>query len=462
MAIVLVISEIISRKYNIISSLAFSALILLLINPLVICDVGFILSFGGTIGIALLNSNIQISIKKYIKIKLLSETLSVTISALIILTPITILYFNTLSIVAIITNIIAVPIAGVITIIGFLLVIFGQISFHISVLLSYSIYILLSLIIVSSSFLSKLPFSNILLTTPKVSTILIYYYIIYRIYKGNFNKKVLYVILLYIFILFIFNLLPRPYVELNFIDVGQGDCCLIQTKHNKTILIDGGGSDSSNFDVGENIVLPYILDKGISRIDLMVLSHPHDDHIEGLITILNNLKVKELIISSLIIPNEKYTELINIARDKNVKISYVSLGDNIYLDGIRFIVIHPKNPLTDINDNSLILKFEYEKASALFTGDISSIVENTLKIGAIDILKVAHHGSSKSSSLDFISNVKPKLSIISVGVNNYGQPNKDVINNLSKFSIPVCTKDNGEINIKLYKNGLIKYSKCIN
>jgi competence protein ComEC len=249
---------------------------------------------------------------------------------------------------------------------------------------------------------------------------------------------------------------------LSFIDVGQGDCCLIQTKHNRTILIDGGGSDSSDFDVGENIVIPYILDKGISRIDLMILSHPHDDHIEGLITILKNLKVKELIISSLIIPNEKYNELINIARDKNVKITYASFGDNISLDGIRLIVIHPKSPLTDINDNSLALIFENEKTRALFTGDISSNIENNLKIGAIDILKVAHHGSSNSSSLDFISKIKPKLSIISVGENNYGQPNKDVINNLSKFSLPVCTKDYGEINIKMYKNGLIKYSKCIN
>jgi competence protein ComEC len=83
---------------------------------------------------------------------------------------------------------------------------------------------------------------------------------------------------------FFYYNIPKDYVELSFLDVGQGDCCLIETKNNKRILIDGGGTENNNFEVGDNIVLPYLLDKGILKLDLIILSHPHDDHIEGLIS----------------------------------------------------------------------------------------------------------------------------------------------------------------------------------
>jgi competence protein ComEC len=172
--------------------------------------------------------------------------------------------------------------------------------------------------------------------------------------------------------------------------------------------------------------------------------------------------VKKLIISNLIIYNEKYDELISIANSKKVNIHLVSAGDKIYIDETEFYMIHPKTSFEDINENSLVVKLKFGNSEALFTGDISSNVEDYLTINKIDILKVAHHGSSCSSSFNFINKIKPKLSIISVGENNYGHPNINVINNLNKFGLSLSTKDYGEINVKMYYNGQIKYTKCIN
>lgn len=471
MGIIIIIAEMISKKTNIYASLSASALIILIYNPLSIFDIGFILSFGGTIGIVLFYEKInawiinRFSVKNSILIFIV-ETLSVTLSAQIVLTPIICYAFNTISFISILVNILIVPISGILTILGLITYIIGIIYFPVAKFFGYSIFIIIRIITNVAHMFSKVPFSCILVITPKIYWIIIYYLIIYKfIFKVRNRVMNSFLYILIIICIFI-ELLPHDYLEINFVDVGQGDCTYIETRSGKNILIDGGGSENSDYDVGENILLPYILDRQKMKIDLMIISHMHEDHIEGLITIIETIKVERIIIGQCN-NNDLHKKLLDVSSKKGIKTETVFAGETIYIDDIKIDVLYPsKNTKIDENENnnSLILKLIYENVSVLFTGDIEKESEEKISrnINA-DILKVAHHGSKTSSSEKFINRVNPQICLIGVGRNNkFGHPNFEVIERLkNNDSIIYRTDESGEINIKIkedkiYINTLIK------
>ena len=462
MGIIIIIAEIIARKPNIYASLSTSALIILIYNPLSIFDIGFILSFGGTIGIVLLYEKIntwilnKFSIENSILVYMV-ETFSVTLSAQIILTPIMCYAFNTISFVSILVNLLIVPISGILTILGLVTYIIGIVCFPIANFLGYSIFIIIRIITIIAHIFSKTPFSSILVITPKIYWIIIYYLIIYKIIFKIGNKFLNSTLYILIVICIFIEVMPHNYLEINFVDVGQGDCTYIETRTGKTILIDGGGSENSDYDVGESILLPYILDRQKTKIDLMIVSHMHEDHLEGLITIIDKINVKRIIIGQCN-NNVLYSELLNVSAKKGIKIETVWAGEIIYIDDVKIEVVHPKkyeNISDNENNNSLVLKLIYEDASVLFSGDIEKEGEENINdnINA-DVLKVAHHGSKTSSTENFIRKVKPKISIIGVGKNNkFGHPNYEVIERLKKNnSLIYRTDENGEITIKIKKD----------
>lgn len=457
MTILMIFAEIFYRKSDTISNIVISAFILLLINPLVVYDVGFILSFGGTLGIVLISKKLKIIFKKF---GILSETMAVTCSAQLILIPIMAYYFNTLSIISIITNLIVVPISGFITILGFLIFIISKIYFPLSIILSKSLYILIKFTIFISNVYSKFSFSNIRIITPNIFEISFFYLIIYflfneKIYdyiKRKINVKKYLVIILLSFIIteLIYYNFPKNYVRVNLIDVGQGDAIFVKTNHNKNVLIDGGGSKS--YDVGEKILLPYLLDRRVMNIDTIFSSHSDADHLNGILTAMENFKVGKVYIAKGALG---YEELYNIAKKKNIKVIELKMDDIIQIDDIYFTVIGPPKTISnkDLNAYSLVLKMDYKSKSMLFTGDIDKNTESILKDVKANVLKVAHHGSDSSSSQKFIYNVMPEISVIQVGKNNkYGHPDKSVLNRLSKYSKVYTTADNGEIKIKIYKD----------
>lgn len=471
MGIIIIIAEIISRKPNIYASLSTSALIILIYNPLSIFDMGFLLSFGGTIGIVLFYEKIKawiinkFSIKNNVLVYIV-ETLSVTLSAQIVLTPIMCYAFNTISFVSILVNVLIVPISGILTILGFVTYIIGIICFPVAKFFGYSIFIIIRIITIIANMFSKIPFSNILVITPKIYWIIIYYLIIYRIIFKVRNRLMNFSLYILIVICIFIELLPHNCLEINFIDVGQGDCTYIETRSGETILIDGGGSENSDYDVGESILLPYILDRQKMKIDLMIISHMHEDHIEGLITIIEKIKVERIILGRCN-NNDLYRKFLDISAKKGIKIETVYAGETIYMDDVKIEVLYPeKYERIDENENnnSLILKLIYENVSVLFTGDIEKEGEEKISgnINA-DILKVAHHGSKTSSTENFISRVKPQICLIGVGDDNkFGHPNHEVIERLKNNNCIIYrTDENGEISIKIkkdkiYINTLIK------
>ncbi len=271
----------------------------------------------------------------------------------------------------------------------------------------------------------------------------------------NAYKQIIAVILIIILIFGSYKIIPKG-LKIYFIDVGQGDSCLIVTPLNTSILVDGGGSET--YDVGENTLLPYILSRRIVKIDYIVCSHFDTDHSGGIKTILENITVKNLIISKQKEVYQNFSEIMKIAKEKNVNIIIVKAKDRIIFDKTSYMdVLYPTEKLehSDINNNSIVAKFINQGITILFTGDIEKKAEeNILKLYnkkelKSDILKVAHHGSSTSSSYEFLEAVSPKFALIGVGENNtFGHPSDITIENLNKLNVAIYRTDkNGEIEI---------------
>ena len=193
-------------------------------------------------------------------------------------------------------------------------------------------------------------------------------------------------------------------LKIYFIDVGQGDSMLVKTVIGKNILIDGGGSKDSDYDIGEKILVPYLLDRRIKTLDYVIISHFDEDHVGGILTVMQELKVKKAIIARQFENSNNYKKFIKLAQEKKIKVIVVEAGDVINIEkNIKLKVLWPdsKNKINEnvLNNNSLVCKLEYKSFSIMLTGDIEEIAENAIltkyknnaKILKANILKVAHH-----------------------------------------------------------------------
>lgn len=499
MGIITIFSKLVHRKNDVINSISISLLILLIINPYVIGNIGLQLSYLGTLGIVLFQktvynilnkkrNKVKEKIKKESKIiSKIKEMLAVSISAQILIFPIMIFHFNLFSIYFLITNLLASIIIGPIIIISFLVIILSFVFLPIAKIISYFLSFLIQTLILITK-MANLPFSKIYFPTPKIYIMIIYYTLIFILnfiynsyktknqtattkrvknilavikYELRENKeKVFKIVIIIFFTLLIFNFIPKD-LKIHFVDVGQGDCTFIETPKKKTILIDGGGS-FGDFDVGKSTLLPYILDRGYTKIDYLFISHFDTDHYQACAKIIKELKVKNIFISKQFEDSKNYQEFLRLVKDKNINVRILEKGDKLELEkNLEFEIIWPdnKNIVSEniLNNNALVMKLKYKKFSMLFTGDIEEeaerkILESTNKEKLkCDILKVAHHGSKTSSIKDFIDLVNPKIALIGVGENNtFGHPNESVIERIEKKNIKIYRTDlDGEITIKI-------------
>ena len=453
-------------------------------------DIGLLLSYFATIGIICFSrlnkkEKVQITLKERF-IEYIKEMILITLYANIFVIPIMIYNFNTISLTFVISNVIAGILIGPITIGGFILIIISFINLKVTYIISIVYNLLLKLLIHSTNLTSLIPLSEILVPTPSIVIVIIYYmilllciiytflkqeysnrYIVKKIskciletskyIKKNYKIIIVYIIVFFILTSLILKIIPKD-LKIYFIDVGQGDSTLIITTTNKKILIDSGGSENGSFDVGKNTLVPYLLDRKIISLDYICISHFDSDHCDGFKYLLKNIKVKNIILSKQYETTDNFEEIISIVNKKRINIIKVEEGDILSIDKyVRFKIFSPdKNLTNDINDNSIVMKLEYNKFSCLFTGDISKQIEqklakqygNELKS---TVLKVAHHGSKTSSDKDFIKTVSPKISLIGVGKNNkFGHPNEEVLKILKEINLKVFrTDERGEIILKI-------------
>lgn len=464
MAVLTLFSGIIYRKSDVYTNISVAALITLIFNPYSLLDLGFQLSYGGTIGIIIFIKRIQEKKSNSKVINYIKQMALVSIYANIIIIPIMMYHFNTVSFTFIISNRMASPILGIIVITGFLFIIASITVKPLTRLIAIFIKPILSILIKISQICSKLPFSNILVVTPYMFNVISYYAIILYCIKSKKNNKckiIICLLIVLILINFIIYIFPQK-LRIFFIDVGQGDSTLIITPDKKTVLIDGGGSDS--FDVGEKVLLPYLLDRRILKIDYVLISHFDTDHCGGILTIMEKVKVKNIIISEQAEHSENYERFKKLMIHKKIRLIEVKKWDKIKIGRYsEFKILFPTSRLLSenpLNNNSIVAQFNYNNFKMLFTGDIEKLAEQQIlkaekaEIRA-DILKVAHHGSKTSSIPEFIKAVKPKIALIGVGKNNtFGHPNQQTIKNLENIKCRIYRTDlQGEIIIKIDQKG---------
>ena len=218
-----------------------------------------------------------------------------------------------------------------------------------------------------------------------------------------------------------------------------------------------------DFDVGKNTLFPYILDRGFTKIDIVIISHFDDDHIGGIITLLEELKVEKVYISKQIEESRNYEEFLKITSQKRIKIYEVIAGNRINIERNLYLdILWPtyKQVTTNIlNNNAIVCNLHYKNFSMLFTGDIEEVAEREILnlydqnkdlLGA-SILKVAHHGSKTSSTSNFLNIINPKVAVIGVGKNNnFGHPSKCILERLKSLNCSIYRTDlNGEISIEV-------------
>jgi len=259
-------------------------------------------------------------------------------------------------------------------------------------------------------------------------------------------------------LLFWFSYQAPKNLEVDFLDVGQGDAILIKTPSGQNILIDGGPDKSVIKRLGEN--LPW-WDK---QIDLMVLTHPHDDHVTGLIDILKRYRVKKILYTGVVHDAPNYLTWLKLVRDKKIPLVIIDKKQTINLsEELKMEILYPDESLlnknlSDLNDSSIIIKLIYGQNKFLLTGDASDKVEKILLANSADlsadVLKVAHHGSGYSSSQEFLEKVKPLTAVITVGEDNdFGHPNLRTIMRLKRVGAEIFRTDkNGTI--RLFSDGL--------
>ncbi len=448
MATIAIMASLTYNKNDIWTSIAISFLIILIYNPYLITSAGVLLSYGGTIGIILFQKNVSQMFQK-IKFKgkpykyntnkpsvrainYIKKTLSVTFAAQLVIAPIIVKMFNTASATFFITNFFVSILIGPIISIGFLFIILSILFFKkifiLKIIIKFALEKLLEFLIIISKLGKFLPFNQIYIATPKMYELIMYYIVIfifnvfYKI-KNQKNptvfqkrlinsknlikhlirknrKKIIASISCTIILIFTINIWPAD-LKIHFIDVGQGDSTLIITPLHHTILIDGGGS--KDYDVGKNTLIPYLLDRGITKLDYIMLSHADFDHMGGIINVIEKLQVKNIIVSKQPEKSDNFQELIKIVNRKNVNIIAVKKGDKINIEkNLYFKILWPdsNNFISEnaLNNNSIVCKLCYKSFSFLFTGDIEQIAENQIikeykntKLLNSTVIKVAHH-----------------------------------------------------------------------
>lgn len=224
------------------------------------------------------------------------------------------------------------------------------------------------------------------------------------------------------------------------LDVGQGDSILI-TNNNKTMLI-----DASTNEMGSRVV-KYLNDLGIKKIDYLVGTHPHEDHIGGLDNVIKNFDIGTIYMPNVVATTKTYEEVIDAISAKKLKVTSPKTGDKFTVGNVECEVMSIRNDKDDYNNCSIVIKIDFNNVSYLFTGDAEESVESSRKWPHIDVLKVGHHGSNTSSSKNFLEQIKPEVALISVGQGNtYGHPTQATLKRLSNIGAKIYrTDENGTI-----------------
>ena len=492
-------AKIAGRIYDMPTGMAVAAILILVENPAYLLDGGFWLSFGSVIGIGCVWPVIQEALGNLEKEdnagkKILWSFLASGVVQFTTL-PIVLWFYGEVSVMGIFLNLLVLPTVGVVLGSGTADALLGLISIKGAFVVAIPGRTILKIYEVLVIIIGKLPFCTWVGGKPEMWQIVDYYLILagavwmYRISekkykenktavmkkrKGIWKFRCLCAGMGCLGILLI-GYKPKEDFRIACLDVGQGDGIVIEMENRWNILIDGGSTNKSS--LGQYQLIPYLKSRGISRLDGIYISHTDEDHVSGVREILDYISKGLTIIrvENLILPdwdevqdNKNFQELTELAKAAGTRVIYVNAGDRVRYGETTLKVLWPEAGATgkEVNEDAMVIEMTNGAFKGVFTGDIGKDTEDKLLqkgvLEDVDFLKVAHHGSKYSTGEEFLSVVKPELSVISCSATNtYGHPSPDTLKRLENSGSKVLiTKDVGAVTIYRKREHTFVKSYC--
>ena len=437
-------AEFAGRTYDTLSSLAFAMIIICAENVNIIYNPGFLLSFTAIAGIAIFCPAVVKSMKKIIKtqnkyISKIIEMVSVSVGISVFMMPLIAYNYFEIPLYAPFLNLIIIPLMSVVILCALAAVILSFISMSAASFIIGAVSIIIKLYTAFCKIINIMPYSRIITGRPEKSSCIIFYIILIIMSAAILNNK---------------KNIMKKFPLIIIVSV---------------MLFDGGSSDIKN--VGEKRIYPLIKCKGIKKIDYIFISHTDNDHINGIMELIelsgSDLKIKNIILP--LIKNasqdENYNNIIKKSCEKGININYVNTGSKFNLkNDFSVTCIHPDNGYiySDANDYSAVYILKKDDFKMLLTGDIEKKAEDNIlknkdvreELKNMTVLKAAHHGSASSSGEEFIKLVNPEVTVISCGINNrYGHPKESTLEMLKKYNSDIyVTKECGQVMIRYTKD----------
>ena len=434
-------------------------------NPIMLFDAGFVMSVLSAIMIYYFYDYVHGKLK-FIHIKYVRRLFAIGIICTIGLLPVSAYFFGAVSIYSIVLSIIMLPCVTVIMVLAPILLVMLAV-FNTAPLFKQAVDCVLFILKLMPTISYKLGLVSHTVAKPNLLLLIIYTLAVVGgvkyIKKKNSQMRIAIFVAAALMTSYVIGeVISTNNVEITFVNVGQGDGAVIQAPYRFNVLIDGGGGNSySDYNPGEKVYLDYLETEGITKVDSAFVSHYHQDHVQGIIAAMENIKVRNLFLPDNMEGSEWRVALENTARENGTTVHYISQETLLtYNNGMTIRIIPPSNKTglsDDENDTSYVYYVEYKGFSATFTGDMSSFAEKNLiddgKAGKTDLLKVAHHGSNTATCEEWVEKLTPEYAVISVGENNpYNLPNYDVLERLKNAQV-FRTDYDGDIKFIIHKNG---------
>ncbi len=467
MAIVLLLGLFLQRRSDALNSLGFAALVILMASPSQLFSPGFQLSFAAVLSIAFTYQKMVWMVHKrypFLKDRPMANSvvsLSIlTVAATLGTVPLTVYYFNRVSLVSVFANLLVVPLSGLFTTMSFTFVFFGLVYSPLASIYGAAAQLLGFSILEVNSLLGSLRISSVKIAEAGLMFTLLYSFWLVSVAafgKDAIRKKVVLAALLGANILLYSSLWHgKPEARVFVLDVGQGDAIYIELPDGKNMLVDSGVK-FGGYDSGERVILPFLERRGVRELSYFVITHLHSDHIGGAVSILRKIRVGRFIYSDQHSPSRTWTNTMTSVKTLGVP-AQVAMAGLILDSGAvqRVYVLHPNRIYvgpggssyrTRLNDGSIVLKVCIGSESVILAGDVEAgadreIVRNYGPFLAASVYKVSHHGGKTSSSEEFVSSIHPSLAVISVGSRNrFGHPSSEVLERLSRHDVAVWRTD---------------------
>lgn len=440
--------------------LAVSAAVLLTLNPNYLLEPGFQLSYAAVLSIFLVAPSI-VRLLGFLP-ALLAEVAAVSAAAGLATAPITLAHFQQVSLVTIPANVAAAPVAGPVMFLGTLAIIAAPVSQAASRLISLAATACTGYLVEVGGYFASLPAAVYVGTAPSLVVILLFYAMLVAVAAvvrkiswqdivGRLGRSKLWVVPAAIFLFFLGAACfgspkadPPGTYTVSFLDVGQGDATLIQVPGGATVLVDGGPGSS---------VLDRLRESGVDRIDAMVLSHPHADHVAGLTLVLEKYDVGTVYDTAAPSTSPVYADFLRAIERKDIPYVPMRAGDRLDFGELALEAFSPGDELVpdDINANSLVLVASYGDMDVLLPGDAEGRILSALGLPEVEGLKVSHHGSSDDSLGQLLAALKPQVAVISVGTgNDYGHPAESTLDKLKDARVSSYRTDrDGTVRLSL-------------